>query len=32
MKTHLAFILAAIALLFAGCATATQKNAGAENP
>lgn len=29
MKTYLTLIVAACALLFAGCATATQKNAGA---
>ncbi len=29
MKTYLALIVAAFALLFSGCATATQKNAGA---
>lgn len=29
MKTHIALILAAVSLLFSGCATATQKNAGA---
>ncbi len=29
MKTYLALLFAAVALLFSGCATATQKNAGA---